>query len=285
LPLKDAGGFFGESATSSQFVLIDSVLPKARIILSSTLISKISGAAFLISALHGASLQLQNVHIRDSSAYEALIQAQNQSQLHAQDLLLERNFAKASILVARDSQALIAHSQFQQDSRFGVPISILVLSSSQVTVQQSCLPILSTLTTSTTTDVVSETTPSIVVDYSSWVDYDDKTVRTAAPTSIIMPPSIFFNVAQTSFSCQGSIWYLDGQADCLDQGQCTGHCQSLKILDRCPLVDGGDGWNSSGVLMSSSATSTTMYASITTWATFGIIMTLLLMMQSPLRGL
>jgi hypothetical protein len=265
--LKDGGEYLSESTLHSRFVLVDSFIQNARIILSSTLISKISGASLLINAVHGASLHLENVQIQESSTSMALIQTQYRSILHAEGLVLKNNNARVSILVAEDSQAFITHSQFQQDSALGVPISILALSSSQVTVQQSCLPTLqSPSTTSVTTapqTAVTETTPVIVVDDSSSISHDEKTILVptattnsagseTTTTSATSSMAMLMGESPPSFSCKGPIWVLDGPGDCLDQGHCSGRCQSMASSDHCPLSEGDNQWTSS-VLQSSSA--------------------------------
>ncbi len=244
----------------SKFVLFDSFMQNARIILSSTLISNISGASFLINAVHGASLHLQNVQIQESSTSMALIQTKYRSQLHAEGLVLKNNNARVSILVTEDSQALITQSQFHQDVVYGIPISILVMSSSQVTVKQSCLPILLPAPDTSKASQVRETTPVIVVDNTSSVHNDEKTIRTTTSTmsstssSTISASSSMAMLSvesPPSFSCEGSIFVLEEPGDCLDEGRCAGRCQSMPISDHCPLTEGDDRWTNA--LYSSSA--------------------------------
>lgn len=266
------------STEPNRFGLIDSFLPEARIILSSSQISNISAASFLINVVHGASLHMQNVHIRDSKASVALIQAKYQSLLHARELILERNAAEVTILVDQDSQAVVTNCQFQQDNADGIPISMMVLSSSQLSIQESCLPI----SPSTSIQSTSETTPSIVVDDSSWVDFDEKTVRTSddssssstnSSTPSLLTTSLKYNVEPISFSCQGSVWLLDGPGDCLDQGGCTGRCQSIPIVAQCRLGDGNIEWSH---VLQSSSTGVTMSSTIMMMMAIGTLALLLI---------
>lgn len=264
LASKDGGEFLGGSSLHSRFVLVDSFMQNARIMLSSTLISNISGASFLINAVHGASLHLQNVKIEESATSMALLQIQYRSQLHAEGLVLKNNNARVSIVVTEDSQALITHSQFQQDVAFGIPISILVMLSSQVTVQQSCLPILLPASTTSKASQVKETTPVIVVDNTSFVQNDEKTIRTTTSTTSSRSSTTTTTTTASStmamlsvesppsFSCEGSIFFLDEPGDCLDEGHCAGRCQSMAISDHCPLTEGDDQWASA--LQSSAST-------------------------------